>query len=371
LENEFRTNDESYLKQGINTNNKQFNEMISLIEKVAVRNNRPFLIDGATGAGKTQLAKLIYALKKKKGIIEGEFKYLNCATLRAEQAQSILFGHKKGSFTGAITNRDGALIQANKGMLFLDEIGTLPSDVQGMLLHAIEAKEFYPMGSDTLAKSDFTLVCGTNIDLEEAVLNGDFRDDLLARINLWHFTLPSLHERKEDIEPNINYELRRYCKENKTKVRFNKESRNQFLKFSISDQALWKRNFRDLSASIERMSTLCDRGIINEAIVASEIKRLEKSWSNSKAKTNDELVEKLYLVLAKEIYQDLDMLEVAQLKVFIGASVNAKSAAEAARRVYTNQNGECPVNPGSMFAKTLKRFRLHFDDINKAHQTLL
>jgi transcriptional regulatory protein RtcR len=363
LETTFQTNDESYLKQGLDTRNRAFNEMIALIEKVAVRNNRPCLIDGPTGAGKTRLATLIYELKKKKGILDGSFKYLNCATLRANDAHSVLFGHVKGAFTGGIASREGALKQANNGLLFLDEVGTLPEDIQGMLLHAIEAKEFYPMGSDTLVSSNFTLICGTNIDLEAAVEAKTFRDDLLARINLWHFTLPSLNERKEDIEPNIDHELRVYAKNNGHKVRFNNEARALFLTFALSEQALWKRNFRDLSASIERMATLSERGLIKTHDVNAEILRLKKSWAGGKVKNNTAQLDKLYVALIGDRAETLDLLEQAQLKALLGACVFAKNAAQAARAVYTNSQGDCPTNPGSMFAKALKKFDLHFEAV--------
>jgi transcriptional regulatory protein RtcR len=92
-------------------------------------------------------------------------------------------------------------------MLFLDEIGELGLDEQAMLLRAVEEKVFYPLGSDTPVKSNFQLICGTNRNLQEQVENGNFREDLLTRIHLWTFKLPGLAERKEDIEPNLEYEL--------------------------------------------------------------------------------------------------------------------------------------------------------------------
>lgn len=116
---------------------------------------------------------------------------VNCATLRGDMAYSALFGHKKGAFTGAMTARDGYLLTAHQGVLFLDEIGELGADEQAMLLTALEDKRFYPMGSDTPVHSDFWLIAGTNKDLKACVRAGTFREDLYARINVWQYTLPA------------------------------------------------------------------------------------------------------------------------------------------------------------------------------------
>ena len=122
-----------------------------------------------------------------------------------------LFGHKKGAFTGAVSDRAGLLKAADGGILFLDEIGELGSDEQAMLLRAVEEKRFLPLGSDREEGSSFQLICGTNRDLNAEVAAGRFRSDLLARIDLWSFELPGLAERREDIEPNLEYELNRYA----------------------------------------------------------------------------------------------------------------------------------------------------------------
>ena len=120
---------------------------------------------------------------------------------------STLFGHVRGSFTGAMRDRPGLLRAADGGVLFLDEIGELGTDEQAALLRAIEDKQFLPLGADREVRSNFQLIAGTNADLPAAVRRGRFREDLLARINLWTFRLPGLRERPEDIEPNLDHEL--------------------------------------------------------------------------------------------------------------------------------------------------------------------
>eukprot|EP01034_Spumella_vulgaris_P003647 gene3647-4685_t len=143
-----------------------------------------------TGAGKSQLARRIYELKKSERKVSGAFIEVNCATLRGDQAMSTLFGHVKGAFTGAATERAGLLKSADKGVLFLDEIGELGLDEQAMCLRAIEEKRFLPVGSDREVSADFQLLAGTNRDLGEDVASGRFREDLYARLNLWTFRLP-------------------------------------------------------------------------------------------------------------------------------------------------------------------------------------
>ena len=186
----------SFLKSGIDTRNVAFNTMIDEIEQVASRTRAPILLMGPTGAGKSQLAKRIFELKKLKRQVSGPFVEVNCATLRGDSAMSALFGHKKGAFTGAAAERPGLLRTANSGILFLDEIGELGPDEQAMILRAIEEKRFLPVGSDREVESDFLLIAGTNSDLAQSVREGDFREDLYARLNLWTFKLPGLADRR-------------------------------------------------------------------------------------------------------------------------------------------------------------------------------
>ena len=146
-------------------------------------------------------------------------------------AMSTLFEHKKSSFTGAASDRAGLLREANRGILFLDEIGELGADEQAILLRAIEEGKWLLVGSDKPVKSKFQLIAGTNKDLRESVINGTFREDLLARINTWTFQLPGLAERREDIAPNIDFELARYSSDNGQFIQFNKEALEQFPTF--------------------------------------------------------------------------------------------------------------------------------------------
>lgn len=185
----------AFLKSGIATRNARFNALIDEIERVAVRSRAPILLVGPTGAGKSFLARRMFELKQARHQMSGPFVEVNCATLRGDGAASTLFGHRKGSFTGAASDRAGLLRTANQGALFLDEIGELGLDEQAMLLKAIEEKRFFPVGADKEVESDFQLIAGTNRDLRSDVAEGRFREDLFARINLWTYNLPGLAQR--------------------------------------------------------------------------------------------------------------------------------------------------------------------------------
>jgi GTP-binding protein len=138
--------------------------MIDEIEQVAVRSRAPLLLMGPTGAGKSQLARRIYELKRVKRQVKGPLVEVNCATLKGDSAMSALFGHRKGAFTGAAADRAGLLRTADTGVLFLDEIGELGLDEQAMILRAIEDKRFLPVGADREVDSDFQLIAGTTRD---------------------------------------------------------------------------------------------------------------------------------------------------------------------------------------------------------------
>ena len=257
----------SFLKSGIETRDDAFNALIEQIEHVAIHAREPLLLTGPTGAGKSQLARRIYELKHSRHQVEGAFVEINCATLRGDAAMSALFGHVKVAFTGAVKDRPGLLREANGGMLFLDEIGELGADEQAMLLRALEEKTFLPVGADKETSSDFQLIAGSNRDLAAETTQGNFRADLLARINLWHFALPGLRERPSDIEPNLDYELEQFTAATGRRVTMSAEARKKFLKFATAPEAVWPANFRDLNAAVTRMATLADGGRITPAVM--------------------------------------------------------------------------------------------------------
>ena len=316
-----------YLKGGIATRNPQFNQLIEQLETIAIRSQEPILLTGASGSGKSQLARRVYQLKKQRGQFNGNLVEVNCATLRGDNAMSALFGHSKGAFTGAMTQRKGLLAEADNGLLFLDEIGELGLDEQAMLLRAIEDKVFMPFGSDKEISSSFQLIAGTNRLLFERVNQGLFREDLLARINLWTYHLPSLSERLEDLEPNIDYELEKYSQKTGSLISFNNAAREKYLNFSQSPHAIWATNFRDLNASITRMATLANSGRITLTGVDDEIKRLQHNWGLQQNEPSS-------IKLSDYLDKELDLFEQAQLSAVIKICQQSTTAAEAGRKLF-------------------------------------
>jgi transcriptional regulatory protein RtcR len=350
------------LKSGIETRNAAFNRMIERIEQVSVASKAPMLVLGPTGAGKSWLAKRIYALKKGRNQLAGEFVEVNCATLRGDAAMSALFGHARGAFTGATESRPGLLRKADGGLLFLDEIGELGLDEQAMLLRAIEEKTFFPMGADKEVKSDFQLIAGTNRDLRLDARRGKFREDLLARIDLWTFKLPGLRERPEDIEPNLDFELERLSGQMRLKVSMNDQARARFLGFATAPAAAWRGNFRDFNAALTRMATLAAGGRITVADVEEEIDRLRESWRGDDEGAPSAARE----ALGEEAFAALDRFDRVQLEDVLRVCRTARSVSDAGRMLFDqSRQRRTSVNDADRLRKYLARFGLTFEAVSR------
>jgi transcriptional regulatory protein RtcR len=346
---------QSLLKSGIETKSAAFNTLIEHIEHVAKESRAPILLTGPTGAGKTKLAKRIFELKKSRRQVKGEFAEINCATLRGDAAMSALFGHTKGAFTGAVADRPGLLRKAHEGVLFLDEIGELGRDEQAMLLRAIEEKAFYPMGSDREATSAFQLIAGTNKDLHAAIAKGEFREDLFARINLWTFRLPALHQRAEDIPPNLEFELAQLSGVLGVNMTMSREAKDRFLRFAA--EWTWPGNFRDFNASVTRMATLAEGGRITEGVVGDEISRVHAATTTGLV-AMDEWVAR---ALGRDRAARLDRFDRVQLEDVLRVCRGSRSLSEAGRVLFAESRaGRSNVNDADRLRKYLARFELEF-----------
>ena len=354
-----------FLKSGIATRNAGFNRLIERIEQVALRSQAPLLLTGPTGAGKSHLARRIYELRKQRGGLGGGFVEVNCATLTGDTAASALFGHVRGSFTGALKDRPGLLREADGGMLFLDEIGELGSDEQAMLLRALEDKTFLPVGADKPAQSDFQLIAGSNKDLRAAVVSGRFREDLLARIHLWTFGLPALAQRREDLAPNLEFELERFRNTGGHGVSMNKEARLAFLRFAEAPDTPWCGNFRDLNAAVTRMATLAPRGRIRVEDVEEKIARLRESWQRPGA-TIKMAAADLTQILDNSVLEELDPFDRVQLAYVIGVCQHSKTLSDAGREVFAvSRNKRSVTNDADRLKKYLAKFGLAFELLTK------
>lgn len=361
LASRFRTDTDealTFLKQGIPTRNAAYNQLMSDMERVAVKTRAPMLLLGPTGAGKSALAKRLFQLKRARNLVGGELVHVNCATLRGDHAMATLFGHTRGAFTGAQQARDGLLRRAHEGVLFLDEIGELGLDEQAMLLRALEEKVFFPVGSDVEVTSDFTLIAGTNRDLAAACAQGKFRADLLARINLWTFELPGLAQRREDLPPNLDYETERAGRDVGVQVSWSREARDRYLAFATSPRATWPGNFRDLNASVTRLVTLAEGGRITTALVDDELERLAAQWQPPTT-ADDGLDDVLN-------DRDVDPFDRAQLSEVVRVCASARSLSDAGRVLFAvSRQQKKSTNDADRLRKYLARFDLTFDALSQ------
>ncbi|OGR30884.1 MAG: sigma-54-dependent Fis family transcriptional regulator [Desulfuromonadales bacterium GWD2_54_10] len=228
--------------------------LFDMIEKVAA-SSATVLIQGESGTGKELAARAIHQLSSRNA---RNFVPVNCAAIPDDLLESELFGHVKGSFTGAYANRAGRFEMADKGTLFLDEIGDMKANLQVKLLRVLQNREFEPVGSSKSQKVDVRIVAATNKNLEELVASRDFREDLYYRLSVIPITIPPLRERREDIPLLIHNFLTRFNNDRKHAVKgFSRDVLEILCNYN------WPGNVRELENLVERMVTLKDSGFIS------------------------------------------------------------------------------------------------------------
>ncbi|MFQ6617894.1 MAG: sigma-54-dependent transcriptional regulator [Fidelibacterota bacterium] len=224
-------------------------EVFELIKKVSSTTGNVLII-GKTGTGKELVARAIHFNSPRKA---GRFVAINCGAIAENLIESELFGHKKGSFTGAIRDKEGFFKIASGGTLFLDEVADIPLHLQVKLLRAIEEKKVYPVGSTTPESVDVRIIAATNRDLEVKVEEGNFREDLYYRLNVIEIKLPSLSDRKDDIPLLVKHFVTKYSRELSRNV---KGVDNETMKILLNYE--WKGEVRELENVIERAIILCE-----------------------------------------------------------------------------------------------------------------
>ncbi|NLT49670.1 MAG: sigma-54-dependent Fis family transcriptional regulator [Ignavibacteria bacterium] len=283
---------------------KAIKNVYSLVEKVAVTNSN-VLISGKSGTGKELVAKAIHNNSKRKDNI---FLPVNCGAISENLIESELFGHKKGSFTGAIEEKAGLFKVADGGTLFLDEIGDLPLNLQVKLLRAIEDRKFLPVGGTKPVSTDVRIIAATNQDLFEKTKTGLFREDLFYRLNVVEIKLPDLNERIDDIPLLANHFVEKYSVEMGKKII---GIDNETMKILVAHN--WRGGVRELENVIERAVIFTDGDKIIESSLSEHIKE-DKNFTGFPEPLKDavKLFEKEHILkISKKYDSDKDKISSA------------------------------------------------------------
>nr|HID57752.1 nif-specific transcriptional activator NifA [Desulfobacterales bacterium] len=249
-------------------NSNKMREVFQMISQVS-KSNATVLIRGESGTGKELVANAIHynSLRAKNPFVK-----VNCAALPSNLIESELFGHEKGAFTGAIRQKRGKFELANKGTIFLDEIGSIGMDVQVKLLRVLQEREFERVGGYETIKVDVRIIAATNRNLEKAVEEGNFRSDLYYRLNVFPIYMPPLRERKTDLLLLADYFLEKYAKENHKDIRrFSTPAIDMLMQYH------WPGNVRELENCIERAVLLCEEGVIHSYHLPPTVQTAEES----------------------------------------------------------------------------------------------
>ena len=228
-------------------------EVLALVHRVS-SSNATVLIRGESGTGKELIARAIHYNSPKR---DGPFIKVNCAALPESLLESELFGHEKGAFTGAVSSRIGRFEAADKGTIFLDEIGDLSPSIQVKLLRVLQEREFERLGSNKTIKVDVRIIAATNRDLEGAIKDGRFREDLYYRLNVVPISIPPIRERREDLPSLIDHFIRRFSQENRKSITgLTREVREALLRYNYPG------NVRELENILERAVVLARGPVI-------------------------------------------------------------------------------------------------------------
>jgi two-component system response regulator PilR (NtrC family) len=243
-------------------------EVYKMVERISQATSN-VLITGESGTGKELVARAIHSNGPRS---KRPFLAINCGAIPKDLVESELFGHKKGAFTGATSDKDGIFIAADGGTVFLDEVGEIPSDVQVSLLRVLQQREVKPVGSNQPLNFDTRIIAATNKNLEEEVARNNFRDDLYYRLNVVEVPLPPLHQRRDDIPLLAHHFLKKYNKELSRNIKgISSEVMSAMMAYE------WKGQVRELENVIERSVLLTD----NEYLHVEDLPRSIRDVSDS------------------------------------------------------------------------------------------
>lgn len=249
----------------------EFKKVLDMVESVAPTNST-ILISGESGTGKELIAKAIYLNSARR---HKPFLCFNSSNIPSTLFESLLFGYKKGSFTGAYSDKKGIFEEADGGTIFFDEIANIDVQTQAKILRVLQEKEIQPLGSNRSVKVDVRIICATNVNLKDLVERGEFRDDLYYRLNIINVHLPPLRDRKDDIPELMRFFIEKYKQENQKQL-------------ADPDQAMiqklveyhWPGNIRELENAMQRAVVLSTDGTLHSGLLPDEIRNQESKTHN-------------------------------------------------------------------------------------------
>lgn len=293
---------------GIVGGNPKFNEALRIALQVAPT-EVSVLITGESGVGKEFFPKIIHSYSPRKN---NKFIAVNCGSIPEGTIDSELFGHRKGSFTGAVSDRKGYFEEADKGTIFLDEIGELPLGTQARLLRVLEGGDFLPVGSSTPHKTDVRIVAATNVNLQEAIKQGRFREDLYYRLSTVPIKIPPLRDRHEDILLLFRYFASESARQNAIPpLELDPEAEQLFMKYR------WPGNVRELKNVSERINLLEESRLITKATAEKYLQEeglkdlhpvlvapsIEGNFTNNSFSSEREILYKVLFDLNKSVHE--------------------------------------------------------------------
>lgn len=248
-------------------NSKKMNNILELARRIASVDSTVLLL-GESGTGKGVLAKYIHKCSSRR---DEPFITINCAAIPSELMESELFGYSKGTFTGANENGKIGLIElAGEGTLFLDEIAEIPLNLQAKLLQVLQEKQYFKVGGRDLKQVNCRIIAATNRNLQEMLKNGQFREDLYYRLNIFEIELPPLRERPEDIVPLVNYFLNKFNSKYETSHKISQKCIDALMQYS------WPGNIRELENIIERLVVTVQDAVIDECHLPQNLLKAAK-----------------------------------------------------------------------------------------------
>jgi two-component system, NtrC family, response regulator GlrR len=322
--------EEKYDFANIIARSAKMRSVLDIVTRIAKLDSTVYL-HGESGTGKELIAKAIHLAGDRR---DHAFVALNCAALPETLLESELFGHEKGSFTGAVRSTRGLFTQSHGGTLFLDEIGDMPLSTQSKLLRALQERQFYPVGSDVPVEVDVRVIVATNKDLEEQVKKGLFREDLFYRIHVIPICVPPLRERKEDIVPLVESFLKKFSQQMKKEVK------------GLTPEALRKLMLHDWPGNVRELENTIEYAI---------------------AMTQDELVTEDYVLQTKASASENGRGLSHDYEVTNQGLKSLKDARDAFERDYLVQVLAMTEGNVSQAAKLAGKYRADFYDLLKKH----